>query len=123
MRQMELNKSLLTPPLFGGVETPYWYVILATGFVPMLVAMLTGGLKMSYMIGSGVLMVFTYMVGKLLAAKNPYMFSIMLRHIQYQAFYPAREKYCKLKGHPLNIFHSNKKYRFKNIDSPDALPK
>ena len=123
MRTMKLYKSLLIPPLFGGVETPFWYVILVTGFIPMLVSMLTGGLKISYMLGSGGLMVFTYMIGKLLFAKNPYMFSIMLRHIQYQAFYPAREKYSKLKGHPLNIFHSNRKYRFKNIDTPDALPK
>jgi type IV secretory pathway TrbD component len=123
MRQMKLYKSVFTPPLFGGVETLYWYIILATGFVPMLVSMLTGGLKLSYMIGSGVLMVFTYMIGIFLASKNPYMFSIILRHIQYQPFYPAREKYSKFNGHPLNIFHSNKKYRFKNIDTPNTLPK
>ncbi len=113
MRKEPVHKSITNRVLVAGVEKSYWLVIMFTTAIPVVID--TQGVNIA---ASIIILVINLIIGRAMAEKDPYMFSIILRHIKHQEFYSGQEYY----GGQKTFGFIRKKYKYLNQESRFSLP-
>ena len=93
LRRIPIRESMTTRILWGGCEKFPLAITFLLAALPLLLSFFLG--SVTWLIGalSLTIAVLGFAIAKFISRKDPYMFAILWRHMQYQSFYPAHEGY------------------------------
>lgn len=118
IRKIPIRESLTTKVLIAGCEPlPLFFVFIAS-MLPMVLAFFFRQLPFSVIVFQVIIVTVGFGIARFISREDGYMFSIILRHSQYQTYYLAHEGYP---GKKQTLFGLPRNNPIKTIETKSIL--
>ncbi len=93
IRRIPVRESLTTKILIGGCEPLPLFFVFVAAMLPVALMFAFQALPFPIMVFEGIIVAIGLGIARFISREDGYMFSILVRHSQYQTYYLAQEGY------------------------------